>query len=385
MPQNITHYLVIKESMKSTTDDLWNNFLNYAVFGSVMPDMFFMHEIQPPNYRGYNYTFLSDIIHWEGTLDLYCSILEIIKRQYRYSNDEFSKLRSFTYGYISHVVSDIIFHPYIYRFSGDHWKFHNDCDKYIDHKNLELQIDCYLANKTESKAPLDFQYQNKIKCFENGSHELDRDLFNILQEAIENIYLSLIRENEYPEIYNKKCINEIVPDFEILDYRNPLYEVYDNYLQRIAGIYSGAASDLMSFFFFKDMRPLGSLTEMQERINMNELHTNWSGSDDTEINHSILELYEMALSAVKRIIAISEEFFYGSSAYPRQFFMNQQHDYTFLQNNFNLDTGLKSRYNGDPFLLDKEKGSRFNFRLKELSKFYQKLDKEKNFSYFMHL
>lgn len=43
------------------------------------------------------------------------------------------RIKAYIYGYYSHVISDCVFHPFIYRYSGDHGLVHSQ-ESISDHK-----------------------------------------------------------------------------------------------------------------------------------------------------------------------------------------------------------------------------------------------------------
>jgi len=142
MPQPSTHYLVAQNALMAEALPLWNSFGQYLGFGSFGPDLFYLNDGK-----------ISDIIHGDNSFDYFCAMLNFIKENYVAGTENEKKLKSFAYGWYSHVVTDCVIHPYVYRKTRDNWKTHPEIT-FTAHKLFEAFIDIKIQDIQGLTEPL---------------------------------------------------------------------------------------------------------------------------------------------------------------------------------------------------------------------------------------
>ena len=101
----------------------------------------------------------------------------MISKQVRFQAQKVSNMKAFAYGFYSHVVTDSIFHPFIYRKSFDNLMRHPE--KNYQHKRLEAMIDNYLISNSKQDDP-NFIFDPKVECGSlTNKSMLDEDVFSV--------------------------------------------------------------------------------------------------------------------------------------------------------------------------------------------------------------
>jgi len=378
MPQPITHFLVIKNAMRDTLKNVWKSYGNFAGLGSFGPDLFYMKDVGYYSNEilkkffsifsdtSFSYDKISDIMHWEGSLELFCSFLDYIAEMKHLSRNERDKLRAFAYGYYSHVITDAIFHPYVYRYTKDHWKTHDSSENYLKHKKLESTIDRYLLGKLEKTHAYKFEYHKKIRCYEKDSDKtLENSLFMMLVSSMEKVYKQYLDSGEYREELLDKDYDYYFGSFNLHDEEHPIHEAYDDFTDTITELYTIKSLKFIPIDTIQVLLPRKSpLMENEKMVEMNEILNVWPESGEN-ISLSVYELYLRSEKATKQIITASEDFLNSGKKDSKSFFAESYKKLHFLRNSHNLDTGLNSSWNRAP-LLNSTENERFSFNIEEI-------------------
>ena len=129
MPGIITHNRVLLESMKflrrkekrhyisrSVSTLLGDpEFFKSAQFGSLGPNIFDYIPFIKKSPFG---SMLSFIVHDSAYLDLTLNMINRVFNNGDYNNEWAANQRAYLYGYISHLVADAVFHPFVFYWSG---------------------------------------------------------------------------------------------------------------------------------------------------------------------------------------------------------------------------------------------------------------------------
>lgn len=266
MPGIITHYRALTESidyikkqkkknsfMKSI-EVLFNSekFRKAGLFGAIGPNIFDYLPFQRYNKNGGSN--ISYELHSEKKNAFLKSMLNTILSYDDNNNEWSSTQRAYYYGIISHLITDSVFHPYIYYWSG----FSNSQNKkdlfYFREQHLlfEYNLDLYFSKTDESG-----DYENKL-LFNLGDMlpVIKHGRFQRIDTAVKNILLEAIKKAcpDYYKKYNKiktsDSINpvlsatiDMIPNFIKLSYkikksRNPKIIKLLNFIKRKNLIYS---------------------------------------------------------------------------------------------------------------------------------------------------
>ena len=217
MPGIVTHNRILKESIQNLSkkekksyllksiESLFNTprHLTAGLFGSLGPNIF--DYIPARNKHNYYGNEISFFIHNGGVDKL---LQAMIKTIYGYSdkNTEWAATqRAYLYGFISHIVSDAIFHPFIFYYSGFPDNYTKKEIIFFREQNLLFQyhLDNYFQYHDEKAAHFNFNV-NEMLPVTSGRllHHLDAPVHSLLMNTLKQIY---------PEIYNKLIIVNIHP------------------------------------------------------------------------------------------------------------------------------------------------------------------------------
>jgi hypothetical protein len=160
MPKEITHWLVAEEARKRCSFPLH---IGLVRLGAIFHDvLYYARSGGASEIR--RCTKVANALHGtngEDTFALLRYCIAIIKtvEGTRESNNQ--QLWAFTLGIISHICTDIAFHPYIYYASGNCLDEATHFAAWHNHRALESAIDLAFCHRAEKK-PYDFWLQSDI-------------------------------------------------------------------------------------------------------------------------------------------------------------------------------------------------------------------------------
>lgn len=216
MPGIITHYKIFNNSINYLINDKCKNpytrliqalfepphFKKAALFGSIGPNIF---DYLPLKNNSLVYgSELSFILHNEGYKKIISSMINSILACKDHNNEWASVQRAYLYGFISHIIADTIFHPFIFYWSGfTNSKKKRDVTYFRkQHLRFEYNIDQYLWDNADDIA--DFNLNNFLPVKTSGLlNKLDpaikyiimRSLQEHFPKLIKNIFLLKMRDN----------------------------------------------------------------------------------------------------------------------------------------------------------------------------------------------
>ena len=329
MPQPVTHNFVCQQAIVQSLlgQRFWDSYGNFAGFGSFSPDLFYIEAFTAGKS---DYGHAADDIHKDGSFDCYCCMLDAMKGL-EASSEKCSKLKAFAYGFYAHIVTDCIFHPFVYRMSGDDWLTHPDV-QYAAHKTLEARIDNFLiALRLESNPK--YSIDIKVDCDMPLSGELDHGVHDMFRNALLSAYSNGVM-NEY--VYDR-----LSKDRE----ENPVQKGYRGYYLANGFNLSFLSKFRKNMMNLEDVRPVGLWT-YDELKSMNDEHHPWSAAPGNSVlSYSVRELFDKAVEAVEKVIQVSEEFLISSNQSSKV--VLGASDVMYLQENMNIDTGLPASWNND--------------------------------------
>ncbi len=129
MPGIITHNFILHESIAHLRKKKFRSYLSKSVetllhdpsrrkaalFGSIGPDIFDYNILRRNSPFGSRMSF---ILHNGGSAKLLVSMLDRIIAHSDHNTEWASTQRAFLYGYVSHIIADSLFHPYMFYWSG---------------------------------------------------------------------------------------------------------------------------------------------------------------------------------------------------------------------------------------------------------------------------
>lgn len=361
MPQPATHYLVTRFSIPEHHYGLWDKYKSYFGLGSCLPDLFYFPTV-PVVADGslvnaaintfasddINWTEMADMMHADKSYDLFCCMLDYAKAiqiNEPKNKDKYLKLFAVAFGFYSHVIADCIFHPYVYRSTGDFWNTKDFFDE-LKHKKQEAYIDGKLY---EYFYPGKDAYQKmQINCRENGIYALNFDIAEMLKNTL---------SETYPSMYDtlKKDITNL---------EHPLHHAY-------------IALENTTNFLFKERKGLFLWGKREfNNISLSDIISEFSDEFFTESYPNKGQLYDMSprklflLSVAEsyKVFKIAINYIYTEPISAKKYFSKQQTNYL-NSGNFNLDTGLSSLNNTDPALTCADQSS-YNFKVETLNSNY---------------
>lgn len=344
MPQPITHYLVIEEALRDTAPEIWEKKSNFAGFGSFGPDLFYVKDVLLSRLDlADNYDFLSDGLHAERAFDFFCTMLNTAKATASTDMEVAEKQLAYLLGYYAHVITDCVIHPYVYRHTHDHWKYHKPEENYSAHKRTEALIDCYILNEKGKNNPSPDSYA--VACGDAANDDLlDRDIASMLASGLNAVYHDILGEDFISA--------------DIGQSSHPIHAAYQGFHHIVETTYAvqNILYDLRGHF--SGLRMLQKLTDADISA-ADGLHGPWFSTGRSNVlTYSASDLFAMAVTAVKQVIGVTLKFWISSKVDAKDFFI--QNATSYLSDNWNLDTGLPDRYNNEPTNLAID-DSRFDF------------------------
>ncbi|MDR3561191.1 MAG: zinc dependent phospholipase C family protein [Negativicutes bacterium] len=341
MPQAITHYLVAWEAMEKISRPLWEKYGNYAGFGSFGPDLFYVKDVFNRWFEPeLSWDAVADLQHWGGSLDLFCAMLDVVREEYDVASAAGEKLLAFAMGYYSHVITDVVFHPYVYRCSLDHWHSHQPPEHRRLHKRVEELIDLELLAFKGKGLPSPDIF--RVRCDADGRGLLDGDLVMLLSECLPRIYGDRAPVlSGWPKRYGIDA-----PD-------HPVNAAYSDFAA-IVGVLYGTQNSLFS----------------PEEAEACRLPGPWRTEGlSAGLTYSVRDLYGLAVNAVQRMMAVTCDFWQTDEQDAKDFFADSGTLY--LEQDWNADTGLPAAWNEEPANLAADV-SRFDFGVELLATNYRR-------------
>lgn len=330
MPQPIAHNFVCEQAISESplARGFWESYGNFAGFGSFSPDLFYIEEVTAGKAA---YGHAADDIHKDGTLDCYCIMLDAIKRLTAPPAQR-DKVKAFAYGFYAHVVTDSIFHPFVYRTSGDNWVTHPE-DPYAEHKTLESRIDNYLIALRMETDPA-YTISISANCNVHLSEDLDHGVHDVFRDALVDTYANG-RMNSY--VYNR---------LDKPREENPVQKGYRGYFVANGSDFIYLRRFHKNMMSWEHVLPLGEWSD-NDLDAMNTAHRPWSTAPgNASLNYSVRELFDKAVAVVGQVIEVSEAFLASQAPSSRD--VLQASNVRYLQENMNIDTGLPASLNNDP-------------------------------------
>ncbi len=168
MPGIYTHNYIFRRCVENVLKNRNRSYINRSIetlystpehfkaglFGAIGPNIFdYMH----PFGRGNSYgSEISYSLHDRSCMTYLQHMTDIVMKN-RDSRNEWSAVqRGYLYGYISHIISDAVLHPYIFYSSGFPDRMQRDEIRYWRRRNLRFQynIDNYFLYRDESGAAI---------------------------------------------------------------------------------------------------------------------------------------------------------------------------------------------------------------------------------------
>lgn len=319
MPQPATHYLVTRRAIPQMYwKTWWDEYKSYFGLGSSAPDLFYFPLI--PGVKNIRkdlaWEDIANPMHSSKSYDMFCSLLDFAKTNKKSNQTASQKQFAFAVGYYCHVVADCIFHPYVYRSTGDYW-CSADFSNEIKHKLQELFIDTGIYHKY-------YGVQNfsriEWRCNNSDNDLLDYELALVLHQAM------LIN---YADCY---------PDGDdITRITHPIQQAYLALQQSIPVLFSGKEINLFgkrSVFNTKEINVAGQIRFFSEPF-----------PHCGALNRIAPEtLFDLSSFACQKIFLTALSYWESSDLFAKDYFKEHPTHYLGV-GNWNLDTGLPSQYN----------------------------------------
>jgi hypothetical protein len=361
MPQLLTHYLVMRRAIPEEHWDKWwnNDYKRYFGLGTTTPDLFYFPLVPTVKIRmrpDVMWGNTAGILHSNGSYDMFCALLDIAKRSKLQSQDGIEPKRQFAFavGYYAHVVTDCIFHPYVYRNTEDLW-FKVDRMPEVMHKTVEYNIDRALRKLYEARK-MNFSH---IEWMCNDGHDerpdiLDFQIAKMLNEALNNVY---------PDVFPYQ-------EEKISSENHLIQQAYSALLRSAKLLFEGKNIIL---FGVQEIVDFSKLKVFDENF-FDEQIENVKGLP----SHSYRDLFNFSCETVQRVLNVSLKFLNEPNMPSSKDFFAQNKDNYIGKGNWNLDTGLYCEYNNHEYMHNGNKAIHFIYKSIELTEIYKALESQYN-------
>ena len=218
MPGIVTHNRILKEAILGLSRKEKKNYLlrsletlfhtprhlSAALFGSIGPDIF--DYIPKRNKRKYYGNDISFFIHNGGADRLLHAMIKTIYGYHDKNTEWAATQRAYLYGYISHIVADSIFNPFIFYYSGFPDTYTKKQINFFREQNLVFQynLDNYFQYHDEKAQHFDFTLEEMLPLTTTR-------MMHRLEPAVLSLLLNTLRQ-VYPEIYRALVILNLEND-----------------------------------------------------------------------------------------------------------------------------------------------------------------------------
>ncbi len=360
MPQPLTHYLVLRRAIPEKYWSSWwiPEYKNYFALGTAAPDIFYFPTVPKivKNIRDdIAWNEIANPLHSNGSYDLFCTLLDVAKLSKNRNSKLANKFFAFAIGYYAHVITDCIFHPYVYRNTDDLWCT-TDFSNELSHKKFEYLIDCSLRalyEKTVKFSHIEWACNDNDEIEEDSCthqhHKLDSQLADYFNKALLKIYPDLYPSEQNPDnIYH------------------PLQQAYDAMIQSIQGLFENKY--IILFGARKIIKKLDSCKD-----------TRFFDSPIPKIKilpqHTPRDLFNFSCESVQRVFSAALDYWNNDTARSsNKFFSTPENATNYIGNgNWNLDTGLYCSYNNYMGLREENLSDHFAYKAEQLLEIYQSL------------
>ena len=353
MPQPATHYLVTRRAIPQEYWGIWwDKYKPYFGLGSSAPDLFYFPLM--PNIKNISkeiaWSELADPMHSSKSYDMFCTLLDVAKNNKTANLLSSEKQFAFAFGYYCHVITDCIFHPYVYRSTNDHWSTKNYMNE-AKHKMQEYIIDTGVFNKYYDKQKFS---RLQWECNEGSQPLLDYSIAEQFNDALQTNYSDC-----YP------LTSDITSEY------HPIQQAYSALVQSIPTLFTGKTIYLFGANRIIDARKFNNDAQLRFFISP---YPNCDSLD----RHTPEELFDFSASTCRKVFGASIQFWNSSSTDSKNYFIQHQTHYL-NAGNWNLDTGLPSHYN-NYVAMREENDDHFLFKADELKMTYDIIKAEYNAS-----
>lgn len=349
MPQPATHYWVARRAIPqyidndTTTDywkEWWDKYKNYFGLGTAAPDLFYFPLMPKVDVKCEDFYWdgIADIIHSTRSFDFFCKLMNAAKKSQldpsidtEIANRQFA----FSFGFYCHVVTDCIFHPYVYRSSKDHWsakagEFKDNPVESIreyQHKYQEFLIDkgtCETFNLNLNRI--------SWSCPDaNNSELLDMNIAKIFNDTLMDLY--------------RDCIPY---EYKIENPSHPIHQAYDALLQTSKLIFEG---DVVITYKGNNITTSGYIKEKIEKagsvLYSPHFYTEPYPNCGSLPGYTPNKLFDFSCAVARKIFKICIKFWNSPYKNIEEFFSAdpKENITNYLNGNWNLDTGIPCQFN----------------------------------------
>jgi len=242
MPKEITHIEFSAETVselekrgETSLSSLLKENDSSMHFGSIAVDTFY-YNLKFPFEK--NYFQWGDIVHGAEGEDTSLPILEMIEKTLGEFTAEAAKKKiAFLSGFLTHMAMDIVFHPFVYYFSGNY--FASDPEDRINaqmrHRIIESWIDLLVLNK-KSQSLQNYPHLKTIA----SQREINLELLDFLGKACNKAWQK--DENLFPalkkgyEIQMFLAVN-VLKNSSLLSFTRTLNDFMENKLRAYLALF----------------------------------------------------------------------------------------------------------------------------------------------------
>lgn len=344
MCQPITHYLVAKKGLENVSQ--LNGLEAQLALGSFGPDLFYLLS---------GYGELADAIHSKGSFQAFCKMLDIAKETFKVNEMSAQKQLAFALGFYAHVITDCVYHPYVYRRSLDHWAQKDTAFEML-HKRVEAAIDQIIQEEivgAQLMAP-------EPSACAGIDGLLDQDIAYMLHQAL---------MVAYPDTIALK-----IDPYATEEANHPIHQAFINYCKMPKTLY-GAHNVLYKIENLVEGLLPGRIEQafIEEEKSQHYARKIWPPNDVTSpFTYNFIDMYNMAVNGVGIMGDAVQRFIQEVTTISAETYL-QGLNIAYLGEAWNLDTGLPSRENSASQLMGDGHG-RFAYGIPILESMYNQLN-----------
>jgi Zinc dependent phospholipase C len=199
------HLQVSKDALSKVFSDNRHNlyrkvmtkFQHFVLLGSVSPDYpYLAYKITGVDYK----VSWGDILHNVRTATNVSIGLRFIRAEADKGSDNFLMKLAWLMGYYSHVMTDVVVHPVVYRIIGGPYTEKGD-----EHTRCELVQDSMLCFLLKSKDAYNSYFLKSLgMCSDESAFTLDMDpTHKVIKKPVADFWKKILKRN-YPYHYNKE-------------------------------------------------------------------------------------------------------------------------------------------------------------------------------------
>lgn len=168
-----------------------HSLFQFACLGSTAPDVYYYYHLFSKK-KNKKSLYWGNLAHHSKVFEIVLAFLDDLKNESHGLHRQ--KKLAFVLGYLSHIATDIITHPYIFYITGDFYSSNakKAANAQANHLRIEYALDSFLIHQKWGMSTKRYNYlqyiQDTYEIHEDGSKQLDRDIWRMWVRALRTVY-----------------------------------------------------------------------------------------------------------------------------------------------------------------------------------------------------